>query len=112
MGQRSSDTAQITFTDMKIPEIFRLGSEGEGYKIALAHLEGGRIGIAAQSLGIAEAAYNIALAYSKVSPSPRAGCRWPASLQPYSKAAEGRRSFCCAVPATSPACGSASFRIC
>lgn len=64
MGQHSSDTAQITFTDMCIPEKYLLGEEGEGYKIALSNLEGGRIGIAAQSLGLAEAAYQMAMGYA------------------------------------------------
>ena len=64
MGQHSSDTAQIVFENLSIPESHRLGAEGEGYKIALANLEGGRIGIAAQSLGLAQAAYDAALAYA------------------------------------------------
>jgi alkylation response protein AidB-like acyl-CoA dehydrogenase len=65
MGQRASDTAQITFEDMRIPTDLRLGAEGEGYKIALSNLEGGRIGIAAQSVGMARAAFEAALAYAK-----------------------------------------------
>jgi butyryl-CoA dehydrogenase len=65
MGQRASDTAQITFEDMRLSAEHRLGVEGEGYKIALANLEGGRIGIAAQSVGMARAAYDAALAYAK-----------------------------------------------
>jgi butyryl-CoA dehydrogenase len=65
MGQRASDTAQITFEDMRLPAELRLGAEGEGYKIALSNLEGGRIGIAAQSVGMARAAYEAALAYAK-----------------------------------------------
>lgn len=64
MGQHSSDTAQIVFENVKIPASNLLGKEGEGYKIALANLEGGRIGIAAQALGLAQAAYNMALAYA------------------------------------------------
>jgi alkylation response protein AidB-like acyl-CoA dehydrogenase len=65
MGQRASDTAQITFEDMRLSAEHRLGVEGEGYKIALSNLEGGRIGIAAQSVGMARAAYEAALAYAK-----------------------------------------------
>jgi alkylation response protein AidB-like acyl-CoA dehydrogenase len=65
MGQHSTDTAQITFEDMRIPVANRMGEEGEGYKIALANLEGGRIGIAAQSLGLAQAAFDAAMAYAK-----------------------------------------------
>ena len=65
MGQRASDTAQITFEDMRLPASLRLGAEGEGYRIALANLEGGRIGIAAQSVGMARAAFEAALAYAK-----------------------------------------------
>jgi butyryl-CoA dehydrogenase len=65
MGQRASDTAQITFEDMRVPAELRLGAESEGYKIALSNLEGGRIGIASQSVGMARAAYEAALAYAK-----------------------------------------------
>jgi butyryl-CoA dehydrogenase len=65
MGQRASDTAQITFEEMRIGEDLRLGAEGEGYKIALSNLEGGRIGIASQSVGMARSAYEAALAYAK-----------------------------------------------
>ena len=65
MGQNASDTAQIVFEDCKIPAENLLGKEGEGYKIALSGLEGGRIGIAAQSVGMARAAYEYALQYSK-----------------------------------------------
>jgi alkylation response protein AidB-like acyl-CoA dehydrogenase len=65
MGQRASDTAQITFTDMHLPADHLLGAEGEGYRIAHANLEGGRIGIAAQSVGMARAAFEAALAYAK-----------------------------------------------
>lgn len=64
MGQRCSDTCHLVFEDMKVPASFRLGEEGEGYKIALANLEGGRIGIAAQALGLARAAYEEALRYA------------------------------------------------
>jgi alkylation response protein AidB-like acyl-CoA dehydrogenase len=65
MGQHSSDTAQILFENCRIPARYRLGDEGQGLKIALAGLEGGRIGIAAQSLGMARAAFEAALRYSK-----------------------------------------------
>jgi hypothetical protein len=65
MGQRASDTAQITFEDLRLPADHLLGREGEGYRIALANLEGGRIGIASQSVGMARAAFEAALAYAK-----------------------------------------------
>ena len=65
MGQRASDTAQITFEDMRLSAELRLGAEGEGYKIALSNLEGGRIGIASQSVGMARSAFEAALAYAK-----------------------------------------------
>ena len=65
LGQHSSDTAQINFDDCRIPAENLIGSEGEGYKIALGGLEGGRIGIAAQSVGMARSAFEFALQYSK-----------------------------------------------
>jgi len=65
MGQHASDTAQLTFEDMQLSAEHRLGDEGEGYRIALSNLEGGRIGIAAQSVGMARAAYEAALGYAK-----------------------------------------------
>jgi butyryl-CoA dehydrogenase len=65
LGQHSSDTAQILFENCRIPASLRLGEEGEGYKIALGGLEGGRIGIAAQSVGMARAAFDAALTYAK-----------------------------------------------
>lgn len=65
LGQKSSDTCQITFTNMDVPTDGLLGQEGEGYKIALSNLETGRIGIAAQSVGMARAAYEYALAYAQ-----------------------------------------------
>ncbi len=65
MGQHSSDTAQILFENCRIPVAYRLGEEGQGLKIALSGLEGGRIGIGSQSLGMARAAFEAALAYSK-----------------------------------------------
>ncbi|TKC89430.1 acyl-CoA dehydrogenase [Trinickia terrae] len=65
LGQHSSDTAQIVFEDCRVPAANLIGAEGEGYKIALSGLEGGRIGIAAQSVGMARAALEAALAYAK-----------------------------------------------
>jgi hypothetical protein len=65
MGQNASDTCEIHFENLEIPVENRLGREGEGYRIALANLEGGRIGIAAQSVGMARAAYELALAYAR-----------------------------------------------
>ncbi len=65
LGQHSSDTAQINFENCRIPAANLIGAEGEGYKIALSALEGGRIGIAAQSVGMARAAFECALQYSK-----------------------------------------------
>jgi butyryl-CoA dehydrogenase len=65
LGQRASDTAQLVFEDMELTPDLMLGGEGDGYRIALANLEGGRIGIAAQALGMARAAYQAALAYAK-----------------------------------------------
>jgi alkylation response protein AidB-like acyl-CoA dehydrogenase len=65
LGQHSSDTAQIVFEDCRIPADCLLGEEGAGYKMALSGLEGGRIGIAAQSVGMARAAFEAALMYAK-----------------------------------------------
>ena len=65
LGQNSSDTAQINFDNCRVPQENLIGVEGEGYKIALGGLEGGRIGIAAQSVGMARSAFEFALAYSK-----------------------------------------------
>ena len=65
MGQHASDTAQINFDDCRVPAANLLGEEGQGLKIALSGLEGGRIGIASQSVGMARAAFDAALAYSK-----------------------------------------------
>jgi butyryl-CoA dehydrogenase len=64
LGQRCSDTAQIVFEEMELTPDLMLGQEGEGLKIALANLEGGRIGIAAQAVGMARAAFEAALAYA------------------------------------------------
>ena len=65
MGQRASDTCQIVFEHCSIPADNLLGDEGQGYKIALGNLEGGRIGIAAQCIGIARAALEAATLYSR-----------------------------------------------
>lgn len=65
LGQRASDTASLRFEGLEVPEEFRIGGEGEGYRIALSSLEAGRIGIAAQSVGMAQAAFDHALAYAK-----------------------------------------------
>ncbi|SDM71806.1 hypothetical protein SAMN05428957_1138 [Oryzisolibacter propanilivorax] len=65
LGQHSSDTAQINLENCRIPAANLIGAEGEGYKIALSALEGGRIGIAAQSVGMARAAFEVALQYAK-----------------------------------------------
>ena len=65
LGQHSSDTAQIVFEQCRVPAENLIGEEGEGYRIALSALEGGRIGIAAQSVGMARAAFEAALHYAK-----------------------------------------------
>lgn len=65
MGIRSSSTAQLIFNDVKVPKENLLGKEGDGFKIAMSTLDGGRIGIASQALGIAQGAYENALEYSK-----------------------------------------------
>jgi alkylation response protein AidB-like acyl-CoA dehydrogenase len=65
LGQRASDTAQLVFEDIELTPDLMLGSEGEGYRIALANLEGGRIGVGAQAVGMARAAYEAALAYAR-----------------------------------------------
>jgi butyryl-CoA dehydrogenase len=65
LGQRASDTAQIVFEQCNVPTENLLGGEGDGYRIALANLEGGRIGIAAQAVGMARAALDAALAYAR-----------------------------------------------
>lgn len=65
MGMRSSDTHSVMFTDVKVPKENRIGEDGFGFKFAMKLLEGGRIGIAAQALGIAAGAYERALKYSK-----------------------------------------------
>ncbi len=65
LGQKASDTCQISFESCRLTPDHLLGEEGEGYRIALSNLEGGRIGIAAQSVGMARAAYQAALSYAK-----------------------------------------------
>jgi len=65
LGQRASDTAQLVFEEVELTPDLMLGAEGEGYRIALSNLEGGRIGIGAQAVGMARAAYEAALAYAK-----------------------------------------------
>ncbi|RCH55006.1 acyl-CoA dehydrogenase [Mucilaginibacter hurinus] len=65
LGIRGSDTHSLMFTDVKVPKENRIGEDGFGFKFAMKVLEGGRIGIAAQALGIASGAYELALQYSK-----------------------------------------------
>jgi hypothetical protein len=65
LGQRASDTAQVVLSDCRVPAANLLGGEGEGYRIAVANLEAGRIGIAAQSVGMARAAFEAALSYAR-----------------------------------------------
>jgi len=65
LGQRASDTAQVVFANCRVPAANLLGREGEGYRIALANLEAGRIGIAAQAIGMARAAFEAALSYAR-----------------------------------------------
>ncbi len=65
MGIRSSETCQLNFDDVKVPKENLLGKEGQGFKIAMATLDGGRIGIASQALGIAQGAYESAVEYAK-----------------------------------------------
>lgn len=65
LGIRGSDTHSLLFTDVKVPKENRIGEDGFGFKFAMKTLAGGRIGIAAQALGIASGAYELALAYSK-----------------------------------------------
>ncbi|MEZ5023970.1 MAG: acyl-CoA dehydrogenase family protein [Chitinophagales bacterium] len=66
LGIRASDTHSLIFTDVKVPKENRVGEDGFGFKFAMNTLSGGRIGIAAQALGIAAGAYELALEYSKV----------------------------------------------
>ena len=65
LGQKASETCALAFEDMEVPEDWRIGAEGQGYRIALSTLESGRIGIAAQSVGLARAALEYATAYAK-----------------------------------------------
>ena len=65
LGIRGSDTHSLMFTDVKVPKENRIGDEGSGFKFAMRTLEGGRIGIASQALGIASGAYELALSYSQ-----------------------------------------------
>jgi len=65
LGQHASDTCHLVFEDVRVPAANRLGEEGEGYRIALANLEGGRVGIAAQSVGMARAAFEVAREYAR-----------------------------------------------
>ncbi len=65
LGQHASDTAQIIFDELRLSGDHLLGSEGEGYRIALSNLEGGRVGIAAQSVGMARAAFEAAVSFAK-----------------------------------------------
>ena len=65
LGQRCSDTCQVVLEDCEVPPDQMLGEPGDGYRIALSNLEGGRIGIAAQSTGLARAAYEASLAYAR-----------------------------------------------
>ena len=65
LGQSASDTCSLSFNDVRLEKELRLGVEGQGYRIALANLEAGRIGIAAQSIGMAQAALQVAAAYAK-----------------------------------------------
>jgi butyryl-CoA dehydrogenase len=65
LGQKASDTSQLVFDGMEVPEDQRIGADGEGYRIALSTLEAGRIAIGAQSVGMARAALDCAIAYAK-----------------------------------------------
>ncbi len=65
MGMRASDTCSVMFNNVKVPKENRLGEEGFGFKLAMQSLEGGRIGIASQALGIASGAYELALKYAQ-----------------------------------------------
>ncbi|HKY19856.1 MAG TPA: acyl-CoA dehydrogenase family protein [Vicinamibacterales bacterium] len=64
LGQKASDTCSLNFDDLEVPAEFRIGEEGEGYRIALSSLEAGRIGIASQSVGMAQAALDAAIRYA------------------------------------------------
>ena len=86
LGQKAIETCALAFEDMEVPEDQRIGAEGEGYRIALSTLESGRIGIAAQSVGMARAALDYAIGYARrtesvrrarSSTSRRLGSGWP-----------------------------------
>ena len=83
MGIRSSSTAELIFNDVKVPKENLLGKEGEGFKIAMSTLDGGRIGIAAQALGIAQGAFEHALSYSRSASSSASPSR-PSRASPSS----------------------------
>ena len=65
LGIRASDTAEFVFDECRVPAAQRLGADGEGFKVAMVAIDGGRIGIAAQALGIAQGAYEMAVAYAR-----------------------------------------------
>lgn len=65
LGHRTNDTAELVFEDMEVDEDCLVGGEGNGYRIALAYLEGGRVGVAAQAIGAAQAAYDAAVDYAR-----------------------------------------------
>ena len=65
LGIRASDTAEFVFDECRVPAAQRLGAEGEGFKVAMVAIDGGRIGIAAQALGIAQGAYEMSVAYAR-----------------------------------------------
>ena len=65
LGIRASDTAELVFEECRVPVANRIGEEGQGFRIALTAIDGGRIGIAAQAVGIAAAAYERAVAYAR-----------------------------------------------
>ena len=65
LGIRSSDTVSLSFTDCRVPAANRIGAEGDGFRFAMKTLDGGRIGIASQALGIAQASVDASIAYSK-----------------------------------------------
>ena len=90
MGQEASDTAQLSFDGAVVPADHLIGNEGDGYRIALANLEAGRIGIAAQCAGMARAALKHAIAYSKERTARRHGD--PASRRGDDGARRGRAS--------------------